>query len=219
MNKMEKKEIILFDLDGTLTDPMIGITKSVQYALKKFEIIEEDLWNLTKFIGPPLVDSFMRFYGFSEEEGKKGVEYYREYFAPTGIFENEVYEGMEEMLQALQQKGMTLAVATSKPEEFARRILKHFHLEEYFTFAGGALMDGRTKKAEVIEYVLGKLEAEKSKTVMVGDREHDIWGAKQNGIESIGVLYGYGNQKELEEAGADIIVETVSQLKELLLSI
>lgn len=216
---MEKKEVILFDLDGTLTDPMIGITKSVQYALKKFGIIEENLWNLTKFIGPPLVDSFMRFYGFSEEEAKQAVEYYREYFSPTGIFENKVYEGMEEMLAALQNKGMILAVATSKPEEFARRILEHFHLEQYFAYAGGALMHGRTDKAEVIEYVLGTLDADKSKTVMVGDRKHDILGAKKNGLDCVGVLYGYGDREELEEAGADVIVENVGELKEFLLSL
>ena len=108
-----KKTTLLFDLDGTLTDPMMGITKSVQYALKKYGIIEEDLWNLTKFIGPPLMDSFQRYYGFSEEDARQAVLYYREYFAPTGKFENVVYDGIPEMLAALKEAGFTLAVATS----------------------------------------------------------------------------------------------------------
>lgn len=214
--QMGKKDIVLFDLDGTLTDPMTGITKSVQYALKKQGIIENDLWNLTKFIGPPLKESFQKFYGMSKEEAQKAVEDYREYFSPIGIFENIVYDGMEEMLTKLKKEGMRLCVATSKPEEFAKRILEHFQLEEYFEFVGGALMDGRTNKAEVIAYVLSEIKAEKEQTIMVGDREHDILGAKKNGIESIGVLYGYGDKNELQNAGANLIVEDVTQLREIL---
>ena len=214
--QMGKKDIVLFDLDGTLTDPMTGITKSVQYALKKQGIIENDLWNLTKFIGPPLKESFQKFYGMSKEEAQKAVEDYREYFSPIGIFENIIYDGMEEMLTKLKKEGMRLCVATSKPEEFAKRILEHFQLEEYFEFVGGALMDGRTNKAEVIAYVLSEIKAEKEQTIMVGDREHDILGAKKNGIESIGVLYGYGDKNELQDAGADLIVEDVTQLREIL---
>lgn len=214
--QMGKKDTVLFDLDGTLTDPMIGITKSVQYALKKQGMIEENLWNLTKFIGPPLKESFMKFYGMSEERAKMAVEDYREYFSPTGIFENVVYDGMEEMLTKLKKEGMTLCVATSKPEEFAKRILEHFHLEKYFDFVGGALMDGRTNKAEVIAYVLSEIKAEKKRTVMVGDREHDILGAKKNEIDSIGILYGYGDKEELQNAGANLIVKDVEALKNLL---
>lgn len=219
MAAKEKKKVILFDLDGTLTDPMIGITKSVQYALKKYGIIEEDLWNLTKFIGPPLKESFMEFYGFSEEEGQKAVEYYREYYAPVGIYENQVYEGLEEMLAALKEKGLSLCVATSKPERFAKMILDHFHLDSYFDLIGGALMDGRTDKAEVISYVLDQLDTKKEKVVMVGDREHDILGAKKNGLDSIGVLFGYGNEEELKEAGADWIAKDMTELGELLTSL
>lgn len=214
--QMGRKNIILFDLDGTLTDPMEGITKAVQHALKKQGIIEENLWNLTKFIGPPLKESFMKFYGMSEEEAKKAVEDYREYFSPIGIFENVVYDGMEEMLAKLKEEGMTLCVATSKPEEFAKRILEHFQLEKYFSFVGGARMDGRTNKAEVIAYVLSEMKAEKKRTVMVGDREHDILGAKKNGIESIGVLYGYGDKEELQNAGANLIARDVAELKDFL---
>lgn len=219
MDAKEKKKVILFDLDGTLTDPMIGITKSVQYALKKYGIIEADLWNLTKFIGPPLKESFMEFYGFSEEEGQKAVEYYREYYAPVGIYENQVYEGLEEMLAALKEKGLSLCVATSKPERFAKMILKHFHLDSYFDLIGGALMDGRTDKAEVISYVLDQLDTKKEKVVMVGDREHDILGAKKNGLDSIGVLFGYGNEEELKEAGADWIAKDMTGLGSILLTL
>lgn len=219
MAAKEKKKVILFDLDGTLTDPMIGITKSVQYALKKYGIIEEDLWNLTKFIGPPLKESFMEFYGFSEEEGQKAVEYYREYYAPVGIYENKVYEGLEEMLAALKEKGLSLCVATSKPERFAKMILDHFHLDSYFDLIGGALMDGRTDKAEVISYVLDQLDTKKEKVVMVGDREHDILGAKKNGLDSIGVLFGYGNEEELKEAGADWIAKDMTELGSILLTL
>lgn len=216
---MQKKNTILFDLDGTLTDPMIGITKSVQYALKKYGIIEEDLWNLTKFIGPPLSHSFKEFYGFSEEESHKAVEYYREYFAPTGKFENVVYDGIPEMLGALKETGFTLAVATSKPEVFANDILEHFDLKKYFDFVGGALLNGRTDKAEVITYVLENLGAQKETTVMIGDREHDIIGAAKNGLDSIGVLYGYGDRKEHEAAGAGVIVESVKELGEFLMGL
>lgn len=209
---------IFFDLDGTLTDPMVGITKSVQYALEKFGIIEEDLWNLTKFIGPPLVDSFIRFYGFSREEGLLAVQYYREYFSPTGIFENKVYEGVEQLLADLKKEGKQLALATSKPEEFAKRILTHFHLDSYFDFVGGALMNARTDKAEVIAYVLEQTGAKKEKTIMVGDREHDVIGAKKNGLCSVGVLYGYGSLEELKQAGANEIVSDMGQLRRTLLS-
>lgn len=216
---LNKKNTILFDLDGTLTDPMVGITKSVQYALKKYGIIEEDLWNLTKFIGPPLSQSFRNFYGFSEEESHRAVEYYREYFAPTGKFENVVYDGIPEMLAELKEAGFVLAVATSKPEVFAKDILEHFNLDQYFDFIGGALLHGRTDKAEVVSYVLENLKADKETTVMIGDREHDVLGAAKNGLNSIGVLYGYGDKAEHEAAGADYIVENVDELKKYLLSL
>jgi len=215
----KRKTTILFDLDGTLTDPMMGITKSVQYALKKHGIIEKDLWNLTKFIGPPLMDSFQRYYGFSEEEARQAVVDYREYFAPTGKFENIVYDGIPEMLQALKEQGFVLAVATSKPEVFAKDILVHFDLEQYFDFVGGALLTGRTDKAEVIAYVLKHLGVEKKDVIMIGDREHDIIGAAKNQLDSVGVLYGYGDRAEHEACGAGWIVDTVDELKRYLLSL
>ena len=214
-----KINTILFDLDGTLTDPMEGITKAVQYALKKYGIIEEDLWNLTKFIGPPLAESFEKYYGLSKEDAEKAVIVYREYFAPIGKFQNVVYDGIEEMLKTLKKQGFTIALATSKPEVFAREILEHFHLDTYFDFAGGALFNGRENKDEVITYVLNELQAEKEKVMMVGDRLHDVIGAKKNGLPCVGVLYGYGSREELEEAGVHHIVENVEELTAYLLSL
>jgi phosphoglycolate phosphatase len=215
-----KYEIALFDLDGTLTDPGIGITKSVAYALKKFGIEVKDLTELYKFIGPPLIESFERFYGFSHEDAVLGVEYYREYFSTQGIFENKVYDGIEEMLTSLKESGCKLIVATSKPEVFAVQILEHFKLDQYFSYIAGANMDEtRTKKDEVIEYAIEVNNiADRSKVVMIGDREHDIMGAKKAGLHSIGVLYGYGDRNELANAGADDIVEDIDQIKEIILS-
>lgn len=217
---MDQKKYILFDLDGTLTDPMVGITKSVQYALKSYGIHEPDLNKLLPFIGPPLKDSFMEYYRFPEAQAQEAISRYREYYTVTGIFENRVYEGIGELLAHLKAAGRHLLVATSKPEEFARQILDHFHLTEYFDFIGGASMDEvRVKKGEVIAYVLDTVGlADVSAAVMVGDRKHDILGAKENAMASIGVLFGYGSREELEAAGADAIAATVQELEELLLA-
>ncbi len=228
-----KKEIILFDLDGTLTDPMEGITKSVQYALRHYGIEEPDLEKLTPFIGPPLRDSFMKYYGFSKEQADEAVWVYREYFADKGIFENQELPGIRAMLEELKAAGKQLYVATSKPEVYARQILEHFHLDEYFAFVGGADMgETRVKKGDVIRYVLDEAGISGRKTagveaagtevslesiVMVGDREHDILGAKENGISSVGLLLGYGSREELLEAGADQIAEDTKELEEILL--
>ncbi len=201
---------IFFDLDGTLTDPQFGITNSVAFALKKFGIENRDRTELFKFIGPPLKDSFMEYYGFSEERAYEAIKYYRDYFAPKGLYENEVYPDIENLLKKLKAMSLTLAVATSKPEKFANEILRHFGLLKYFDFVGGATMDEkRVKKADVINYTLKALNiTDKSAVLMIGDRSHDIIGAKENGLKSIGVLYGYGNLKELTEAGADYIAES-----------
>lgn len=207
-------QTILFDLDGTLTDPGIGITNSVQYALRKYGIQTDDRAKLYKFIGPPLIESFMCFYGFPEEKAKEAVSVYREYYSEKGIFENQVYEGIDILLKELQQSGHRLCVATSKPEFYAKQILAHFDLEKYFTFVAGSTMDEtRTKKSEVIRYALDScsLEADDS-VIMVGDREHDIFGAKEIGIASIGVLFGYGTRAELEQAGATHIAERVEDI-------
>lgn len=205
---------ILFDLDGTLTDPGTGITNSVAYALARWNIHVEDRRTLYRFIGPPLQDSFREYYGFSPEDALKAVDVYREYFREKGLYENEVYPGVEEMLKTLKAQGKTLILATSKPEEFAIRILKHFGLDGYFTVMAGATMDpSRSKKGDVITYALrqGGVSA-LSTAVMIGDREHDIFGAKQNGLDSIGVLFGYGDRDELEKAGATYIASTVEEI-------
>ncbi len=207
-------DIVLFDLDGTLTDPGEGITNSVAYALKKFNIIVKDKTELYSFIGPPLIDSFMKCYGMSYDDGLKAVEYYREYFSVTGIFENKVFDDIPELLDKIKKSGRKIALATSKPEQYAVRILDHFNLTKYFDFVGAATMDEtRSKKSDVIKYTLDNLGVTNNSTVvMVGDRHHDIEGANQNGLDSIGVLFGYGDREELENADATYIVETVNEI-------
>jgi len=211
-------QTVLFDLDGTLTDPGEGITNSVAYALQRHGIEVNDRKELYCFIGPPLLDSFMKYYGFSKEQAMQAIYDYREYFSDRGIFENIPYKGVHEMLQFLRTRGQKLVLATSKPEEFAIRILERFDLAPYFDLVVGATMDEkRSKKADVIAHALSLLQPkERDSIIMVGDREHDILGAKENGLKAIGVLYGYGSREELEQAGAYAVAETMDQLKELL---
>ena len=208
---------ILFDLDGTLTDPGIGITNSVAHALRRFGITPPKREALFPFIGPPLKESFAKFYGFSPEMQLLAVRYYREYFAERGIFENRVYPGVPETLSRLKKEGITLGVATSKPDHFARIILDHFGLAPYFDlFSAATMAETRTAKGEVIRYALSNLPgAEKMRVLMVGDRENDILGARENRIVSAGVLYGYGSREELQNAGADYLIERPEELIEL----
>ena len=205
---------VLFDLDGTLTNPEIGITSSVMYALEKFGIEVKDRKELHPFIGPPLTYSFQTFYGLSKEDSELAVKYYRERFSVKGLYENEVYNGVEKMLQELKESGKTLIIATSKPEEFTLKILKHFDLYKYFDFIAGATMDGsRGEKSDVIRYALEISGIEnKSEAIMVGDRNYDILGAKENGLASIGVLFGFGDYEELMKAGADYIAANVEDI-------
>jgi phosphoglycolate phosphatase len=207
-------DYLLFDLDGTLTDPGEGITNSVAYALEKWGIEVKDRRELYAFIGPPLSASFKKYYGFSEEDALKSVEYYREYFRDRGIFENKVYEGVSDLLGALRKRGKKIILATSKPEQFARIILDYFNLTEYFDFIAGATMDeSRNKKSDVIRYALEAYGiCEKPRTLMIGDRDQDMIGAKLNGLDSLGVLYGYGDREELEGAGATYIAESVEDI-------
>lgn len=209
-----KYQYCLFDLDGTLTDPAIGITNSVMYALEKFGIHVADRSELFPFIGPPLADSFMKYFGFTAEQAAQAVEYYREYFRDRGIFENRRYEGIPEMLAALREKGVTVALATSKPYEFAVRILKHFSLYEYFDHFGAATMDGRiSRKEDVIADLLARLgDVDRTAVLMIGDRDQDINGAKANGLASVGVLWGYGSAEELQGAGADYLVAEPAEI-------
>ena len=205
---------VLFDLDGTLTDPGLGITNSVMYALKKFNIEVEDRTSLYKFIGPPLKESYAKYYHFSDEESTRAVTYYREYFSVKGIYENVLYDGIAELLEKIKDSGRKVVLATSKPEEFAVEILRYFHIDHYFDFVAGSTMDGtRVRKADVIAYALESHGiTDLSLAVMVGDREHDILGAKEIGLDSIGVLYGYGSREELENAGATYIAEHVADI-------
>ncbi len=210
----------LFDLDGTLTDSQEGIIKSVQYALKAFGIEEPDLKKLTPFLGPPLKESFMKYYGFSGEDAVKAIALYRERFAPVGIFENSVYPGIQDMLGKLREKGARLAVASSKPECYVRQILAHFDIEKYFDVVVGSELDGsRSQKEEVVEEALMRLgvltipvEERKSVCAMIGDRKFDLQGAKAHFLTGVGVRYGYAPEGELEEEGADYIAGTVEEL-------
>lgn len=209
-------QYLLFDLDGTLTDPGLGITNSVMYALQKFDINVEDRTSLYKFIGPPLRVSFETFYGFSGEKSDLAIQYYREYFKEKGLYENEVYDGITDLLIQLKEQGKSLIVATSKPEPFAIEILRHFKLYDYFDFVAGATMDeSRNTKADIIKYALEHCNIhEKSSAVMIGDREHDILGAKENELDSIGVLFGYGSLDELKKAGATFIAKNPMDILE-----
>ena len=214
------KTHILFDLDGTLTDPGMGITNSVMHALTHFGITVTDRSDLYRFIGPPLMDSFMEYYELTEEQAVEAVRVYREYFADKGWAENTVYSGIESLLADLVAAGKMLLVATSKPQIFAERILVHFGLDKYFThICGVALQAPRGySKADVIRDALDRAGvSDVSAAVMVGDRHHDIDGAKAVGMESVGVLYGYGDRAEHEAAGADAIAESVAELKAMLL--
>ncbi|HEM3064761.1 TPA: HAD family hydrolase [Streptococcus suis] len=212
-------QTILFDLDGTLTDSGQGILNSVAYALEKMGIEEPDTANLNRFIGPPLYESFSRFYQLNPEDTQSAVDAFRVYFKEKGMFENQLYPGIIPLLEELRTAGKTLVIATSKPEIFAKQILEHFGIAHYFDVITGASLDSsRISKADVIGYAINQLEAFPKHAVMIGDREHDIEGARMHQLPAIGVLYGYGNKQEFEKAGATMIVETVQDLKRVLLT-
>ncbi|WP_409374268.1 HAD family hydrolase [Streptococcus suis] len=212
-------QTILFDLDGTLTDSGQGILNSVAYALEKMGIEEPDTANLNRFIGPPLYESFSRFYQLSPEDTQSAVDTFRVYFKEKGMFENQLYPGIIPLLEELRTAGKTLVIATSKPEIFAKQILEHFGIAHYFDVIAGASLDSsRISKADVIGYAINQLEVFPKHAVMIGDREHDIEGARMHQLPAIGVLYGYGSKQEFEKAGATMIVETVQDLKRVLLT-
>ena len=212
-------QALLFDLDGTLTASGEGITKCVQYALEKLNKKElaQDLQKLEVFVGPPLLEQFMDYAGLSEEEAEKAVKYYRERYLPVGIFENRPYEGIEEVLKKLKEKGYILAVASSKPDSMVKTVLDHFSLSAYFqVIKGSDITKPKMTKAEVIEDVLEELGflEKKERAIMIGDRHHDVLGAKTAGISCIGVTYGYGDFRELQQAGAMKIVDSTWELGE-----
>ncbi len=216
---MREYKVLLFDLDGTLSDPKVGITKSVQYALKKMNIIHHDLDQLECFIGPPLTQSFSDFYHFNEAQSEQAINYYRERFTKKGMFENILYDQIPELLKHLKEQGFTLIVATSKPTVFAEHILKFFKLDPFFDSIVGSHLDGtRSLKGDIIQYILSTYYSyKKSDFVMIGDRKHDVIGAHQTGIDSIGVGYGYGTLEELQAAQPNSIAQSVNELKQLLL--
>ena len=211
------RRCVFFDLDGTLTDSGPGITASVAYALEKLGTEPPARETLRCFIGPPLLQSFARFCGFDEAKCREAVRLYREYFTAGGMFENSVYPGIPEALAELRAAGFRLAVATSKPELFSREIVAHFGLAGCFEAVCGAAMDEtRTEKADVLRYALDTLGVKAEESLMVGDREHDVLGAKALGMPCVGVLWGYGSREELTAAGAAVLAETPAELAALL---
>lgn len=214
----EKIENILFDLDGTLTDPGEGIINSILYALKKLGIEEHSINELHSFIGPPLRESFLVRYQLTQDAADNAVRFYREYYSEIGIYENILYPGMDQLLALLYKKSYRLYVATSKPTVFAEKIISHFNLSPYFTAIIGSNLDHtRTDKTEIITHVVSVYSLDTSKTVMVGDRKHDIIGANNNSLKSVGVLYGYGTYDELVQQQPDYIVNNCKELENLLL--
>ncbi len=208
---------LFFDLDGTLVDSGEGIIKGIEYSLKKFGITVEDNSVLRAFIGPPLVDSFKQHYGFDTEKAVLAIKYYREYYNEIGIRQAYVYNGLVDTLQALKDKGYVLAVATSKPEVLANRVLEYFGLAKYFdTISGASLNERLSHKDVILDYALKKYGVDRAKCLMIGDRKFDVLGAKANSINCLGVLYGYGDLAEMQKAGATYIVKTPAEILELL---
>lgn len=229
------KKYILFDLDGTVTDSREGITKCVSYALKSFGIEEDDMTNLLNYIGPPLIESFQKFHGLSLSDAKQAVAKYRERYTDIGIYENKLFDGIYDLIKELKKDGKIIALATCKPEPYAKRIIEYFELTDFFDVVAGSNMDGtRQYKSEVIDEALSRIvkingvtdcsEKEfkeylneiKADSVMIGDRKDDILGARTCRIESIGVRYGFAKENELEDAGADYIINSPDEILELL---
>ena len=207
---------VFFDLDGTLTDPKEGITKSIEYALNAMDVevpkVDELLW----CIGPPLRKSFEVLLG-GEERVEEAMSLYRERFSDVGLYENDLYSEIPALLTDLKEKGLNLYVATSKPHIYARRIIQHFGLSSYFKDIFGSEIDGtRGDKGELLKYALSETGCDAKSSVMIGDREHDAIGALKNNMVSIGVLYGYGSKEELERAGVHHLVESPSGIAKVI---
>lgn len=211
-------DTVLFDLDGTLTNPFEGITNSIIYALDKFGVEVADRNSLSPFIGPPLVNSFKSVYGFSQADADRAVAFYREFFAEKGIFQNEVYDGVHGLLKELKERGKKIVLATSKPDVFAVRIVAHFGLDRYLSHIAGATLDGtRGEKGDVIAHAIKIARiTDLDGAIMVGDRKYDALGARENGLKCIGVTYGFGSRQELEDAKADFIVDCPRDILEII---
>ena len=208
-----KYQNVLFDLDGTLTDPREGITRSIQYSLSKMGIDEPDLRKLEHFIGPPLLQAFMEFYGFSEAQAWEAVGFYRERFSVTGLYENRVFDGVTPLLEALVGQGRQLYIATSKPQIYAREIARHFDFAKHFKVIYGSELDGtRTNKVELIAHLMAEQGLDPAQTVMIGDRKHDLIGASENGLDAAAVGYGFGSFEELNSHAPTYHFETLDEL-------
>lgn len=216
---MKKYDLIMFDMDGTLIDPKAGMSKSIQYALSQFDIIENDLSKIERFIGSPQKESYMKYYAFTEEQALKAVDFYRSYYKEFGIKQNKVYAGVKKLLESLKKKKMTLAIATLKPTPIADAIARHFELDKYFDLVVGSNPDGtRHSKTEIIAHILkNKNHPDKDTAVMIGDRKYDMIGAAENSVISIGAGYGYGAPGELERFSPARIVNSISELEKALL--
>ena len=213
-----KKRVILFDLDGTLTDSEEGVTRSIQYALKRLKRPAPNSEDLHWCIGPPLIESFKRLIGDDGSgQAHEALLMYRERFSKIGKFENKVYDGIPEVLSLLNEKGFSLFVATSKPWVYSIDIIKHFELAPYFNRVYGSELNGDlVDKTELINHIVSNENLDKNNAVMIGDRRHDIIGAKNNGLASIGVTYGYGTREELLDAGADHLAASPSDILNIL---
>jgi phosphoglycolate phosphatase len=209
---------VLFDLDGTLSDPRPGITGAVQHALTRMGIVEADPARLTGFIGPPLGLSFERYYGLGEAAARVAVEHYREYFGTRGLYENALYPGIAGLLAELQERGTRLALVTVKPTRYAERILEHFRIARHFeAMVGTEMSELRASKEQIVGDGLRRLGGADG-AVVVGDREDDVKAARRHGVPSVGVAYGYGGRDELERAAPTLVVDSVAELRETLCS-
>ncbi len=204
---------VLFDLDGTLTDPYMGITNSIMYALERMGREIPPREQLKCFIGPPLYDEFRRSFGMSHEEANEAVSLYREYYPEKGLYENRLIDGAEQLLAALKMRRRRICLATCKPELYAREILCHFGIDSYFDFVGAATLDGRiSTKAQVLGYVMNRTGTRPEECILVGDRMHDIVGAHEVGMKCAAVLVGYGSKEEFAEYHADYVFEALSDV-------
>lgn len=215
---MRKYQNILFDLDGTIIDSKIGITNGVKHALKHFGFEIPPTEELYKFIGPPLREAFAKYYNLSKEDAEIATEKYREFYKVTGIKQNSLYQGIAQVIKGLKDNKRKILLATSKPETFAKQILADLKIAKYFDFVAGATFDGRRdKKGDIIKYAINETGISVEQSIMIGDRNHDIIGAKEVEMDSVGVLYGYGSLEELKNAGATYIVRNVEELMEKLI--
>ncbi|MDL2310723.1 HAD hydrolase-like protein [Peptostreptococcaceae bacterium OttesenSCG-928-C18] len=213
---MEKK-YILFDLDGTIVDSGEGIKNSIKYSLKKFGIEEKGDEVLNNFIGPPLADSYMKYFNLNEQEADKIVQIYREYYKDDGVYENKLYDGIVDVISELKLRGNNIFLATSKPLIFAKKVLEQHKLTSYFDFVAGATLDNKiSEKKDVIKYIIDSNTLKASNAYMIGDTKFDIYGGKFFNFKTIGVTYGYGSYEELKEYKADFIVDSPKEILEIL---